>query len=167
MYINLSNLLSFLPFFYFFIINIVWILKKLKIIKTTLSGIYIAGLFFTTITAQIFKSLPYPNCIRQYSVRPNGAKGCDYLSMRGNVEGVPALPSGHMATTGYFVFFNILLISKFFKKQNTILIGINIIFLIMMGWARYIKKCHNMIQIITGSLYGMLMGKSFFYLIYK
>ncbi len=162
-----ANFLSFIPFFYFFIINILWFLNKIKIIKFNISGIYIVGLFFTTITAQIFKSFPYPDFLQKYSVRPKGAKGCDYLSMKGNVEGVPALPSGHMATTGYFVFFNILIISKYFKKYYYLFVVPNIILLVLMGWARYIKKCHNLLQIFSGSIYGMFLGKIFFNLIYK
>ena len=165
-YYNLSfaNLLSFLPFLYFTIIIGVWIFHKLNIIKQTLPTLYIVGIIFTTVTAQIFKYSPYPNIIKPYSVRPKGACGCDYLSIKGNVEGVKALPSGHMATTGYFVVYNILAILKYIHKDTIkmILIGVNLLFLLLMGWARYIKKCHNLLQIISGSIYGGFIGYLFF-----
>jgi membrane-associated phospholipid phosphatase len=93
-------------------------------------------------------------------MRPEGAKDCDYLSCGGIVKpNSPGMPSGHMATTSYFVIYNILYIIK--NNYNKMLIFGNIMLLILMGWARITKKCHNLSQVIAGTILGSLIGVLF------
>jgi len=42
------------------------------------------------------------------------------------------------------------------------LIFINLLFIILMGWARHYKKCHNLVQIIGGTIFGSIVALFFF-----
>ena len=92
--------------------------------------------------------------------RPKGAKGCDFFSIGPDVSGKPGFPSGHISITTFVCIYFILLImyNPYFKNKNkniTILfIMANILTILLMGWARHYKKCHNIIQIIGGILLG-------------
>ena len=119
-------------------------------------------MIISTFSAQTLKYLvPYPTWFYKYSMRPEGACDCDYLSSCGPVpENTPGLPSGHMSTTSYFVIYNILYILK--NNYNKLLIIPNIILLIGMGWARIKKLCHNLTQVIAGTFLGALIAYIFF-----
>jgi membrane-associated phospholipid phosphatase len=162
-----ANITSFIPFLFFVIefINILYKFFKNYNIKTSIKYFY--GLILSTSLAQCLKYLiPYPNWFHKYSMRPEGASNCDYLSCGGLVkENTPGFPSGHMTTTAYFVIYNILYIIK--NKINKLLIIPNIFLLVLMGWARIYKLCHNLVQVISGTILGTLIGIIFFYKINK
>jgi len=93
-------------------------------------------------------------------MRPKEATNCDFLSISGNIyKNRPGLPSTHMSITSFFVIYNIL------SSRNIRIYNINnfllVTLLILMGWSRIHKKCHNLIQVIAGSLYGGLLGYCF------
>jgi len=162
-----ANVISFIPFL-FFVKEFVYILYKFfntYNIKTNIKYFY--GLILSTSIAQCLKYLiPYPSWFYKYSMRPNGASNCDYLSCGGPVkENTPGFPSGHMTTTSYFTIYNILYIIK--NKMNKLFIIPNIVLLILMGWARIYKLCHNVVQVLTGTILGTLIGIIFFYKINK
>jgi len=158
---SIANIISFIPVLFFsteFFVIMNKILRKQEF-KENIKYFY--GLIVSTFSAQAFKYLiPYPTWFHNYCMRPIGACGCDYLSQGGVVVNKPGMPSGHMATTSYFVCYNILYILK--NNYNKLLIIPNIILLILMGWARIIKKCHNLIQVICGIILGSLLGVLFF-----
>jgi membrane-associated phospholipid phosphatase len=84
--------------------------------------------------------------------RPNGAKNCDLLSRNGirpNDEG--GFPSGHMNSA---VFYSLFMISQGNTSNAEKLFYILIP--IIMGCVRYYKKCHNLLQIIAGAVFGWL-----------
>lgn len=111
---------------------------------------YLVGIFTATITSDIIKRIPYPEALYRITRRPKGAKNWDYLSRNG--EGgndAPGFPSGHMTTTAFYSVYNAI------KNQNNYLL---LLFfgglLVLMAWARYYKKCHNITQIVGGTLLG-------------
>ena len=68
------------------------------------------------------------------------------------------MPSGHMTTTSFVVIYNILK-----NNYSPKIVITNIILVCFMGWARITKKCHNLSQVIAGTLLGCLMGSLFFF----
>ena len=69
-----------------------------------------------------------------------------------------------MATTVFFLVVTMMLYSrkystfKAFAEVHYRLIGFSVLLILLMGWSRYYKKCHNVIQIIGGSLFGLGMA---------
>lgn len=114
--------------------------------------VFILGLLFITISTDLIKRLPYPKSSAFYPLtrRPEGAINCDYLSKAGPAKpNAPGFPSGHMATTAFFATYMYLL-----YPDNQPFTLVNILLVLAMGWARYYKKCHNMFQIVVGTIYG-------------
>lgn len=159
---NLENIISVIPLLFFSseFINIIYKIYYKLPFKENIKYFY--GLILSTFSAQTLKYLiPYPTWFYKYSMRPEGACDCDYLSISGPVsENTPGLPSGHMSTTSYFVTYYILHILK--NNYNKLLILPNIILLIGMGWARIKKLCHNLTQVISGTFLGALIAYIFF-----
>ena len=159
---KIENIISVIPIFFFSseFINIIYKIHNKLPFKENAKYFY--GLILSTFSAQTLKYLvPYPTWFYKYSMRPEGACDCDYLSISGPVsENTPGLPSGHMSTTSYFVTYHILHILK--NDYNKLLILPNIILLIGMGWARIKKLCHNLTQVISGTFLGALIAYIFF-----
>ena len=127
---------------------------------------YVFGLLYVTSSIQLFKYIiPYPKKWHKITMRPEGACDCDYLSSKGIIKNRCGMPSGHMGTTTFFAISNVLYI---IKKNNSnlfvrnIMVISNILFVIMMGWARMIKHCHNLPQVSLGTLYGGVVSYLFF-----
>ena len=117
------------------------------------------GIIFSTISVQFIKKIKWPEYLHRFTIRPKGACDCDYLSIKGLCpDNTPGFPSGHMSTTSYFVVNNILNLlsgeNKYENKHKKLYIIVNILFLLSMGWARMYKKCHSLLQVIAGTLYG-------------
>lgn len=151
-----ANIISFLPFLFFILkfIDILYqyIKNKKEVIRKI---IYFYFLVVSTFSAEMLKVIvPYPKWFYKYSMRPKGAENCDYFSSNGPVKiNTPGLPSGHMTTTTFvmlsFILENI---------ESPIKILLSIIFIIMMGWARIYKKCHNKTQVLAGTLLGSIFA---------
>lgn len=110
----------------------------------------------------LIKHIPYPENSYLYKItrRPEGAKQCDYLS-RNNMytNKSPGFPSGHMTTTTLFCVSQMLKAYSTQIKQNTSYIyGIHVTIIILMGLARYYKKCHSILQILSGCVLGGVMA---------
>lgn len=160
--IPLENIISFLPtlplmitiptniLYYFFEINFI---KNTNILVDTK---FILGYIFTIVSTQGLKSIPYPKSIHTYTMRPKGACGCDYLSIKKVNENSPGFPSGHMSST---TFFCVYIASLLYKKNSGYFYYILLsILVIAMAWARIVKKCHNVEQVIGGVFYGILVA---------
>lgn len=162
MELTIANIISVFPLLFYISQLLVITSKLINKLDITINVKYFYGLISSTYVAQAFKYLiPYPKWSYKYTMRPEGARDCDYLSCGGVVKhDSPGMPSGHMTTTGYFVIYNILYIIK--HNYNKSLIVANIILLIIMGWARITKKCHNLIQVVCGTILGSLIGWLFF-----
>jgi membrane-associated phospholipid phosphatase len=116
--------------------------------------LFFLGILFITVSTDLIKRIPYSKSSAFYHItrRPEGAENCDYLSKMGPARpDAPGFPSGHMATTAFFGTYMYLL-----YPDNHPFTLFNILLVLGMGWARYFKKCHNMAQIVAGTIYGGL-----------
>ena len=162
MILKLANIISFLPLL-IFIIEFIIIIKKYLLNQPFLNNLtYYYGLILSPSIAQVLKYIiPYPKWMHKYTKRPDGARDCNYFSNNGlRPQNSPAMPSGHMTTTSYFVMYNSL---SYIKQNKLINIIPYILLVIVMGWARIYKLCHNLIQVIFGIILGSILGLLFFY----
>jgi len=160
--LNFAEYISLIPFIYWSFLYIYYFLYTLNIVPFVFSIKYIFG--FTTIVfiSENIKKLVFEK-MKPISKRPEGACGCDFFSLKGNVAGNPGLPSTHMSIVSYFSFYNMLIINTYCSQQNRLTFHtLNLTFLILTGWSRYYKKCHNLEQIST----GILLGSMYAYLFY-
>jgi membrane-associated phospholipid phosphatase len=85
--------------------------------------------------------------------RPDKNAKCSMLNRNSNEKwGTFAIPSGHMTSVVIFA------IAFVFIFQNNFVVLTGILYIVLMAFARYYKKCHNLLQIIAGILYGSLLG---------
>jgi len=160
---NIANILSFIPLFFFLSSFLSIIINFIVNVNVLPNIIHFFGLILSTFTSEFLKAfIPYPDWCVKYTLRPIGANGCDYCSSNGIQEGKPGLPSGHMASTSYFVVYNILYSIKNKIKYSVQFIILNVILLISMGWARITKKCHNLLQVLLGTLLGSTYAYFFY-----
>ena len=89
------------------------------------------------------------------SPRPEGAKGCGPFCIEGPVGGKPGFPSGHMAVSTVFA----LGVLQMFPSME--LAALMLVWTGLIGWSRYEKKCHSVIQIAGGFLYGCFVSLVF------
>jgi len=177
---NFANIISIIPLLIiiYYILNLIYtiILHSFGFKTTDIFHKFknVFGLLCVTSTIQLFKYIiPYPKKWHNITMRPNGACDCDYLSSKGLVINKCGMPSGHMGTTSFFAVSNIIFFIKNIKnngnKQNnssvlfyTLLICLNIGLIITMGWARIVKLCHNLPQVILGTFYGTIISYLFY-----
>tara|TARA_B110001450_G_scaffold243002_1_gene253869 strand:- start:52 stop:594 length:543 start_codon:yes stop_codon:yes gene_type:complete len=172
---NTANIISVIPLLIiiYYILNLIYtiILHSLgfKTIDLFQKFKNVFGLLCVTSTIQLFKYIiPYPKKWHNITMRPNGACDCDYLSSKGVVINKCGMPSGHMGTTSFFAVSNIIFLIKTIKINNqtnlinTILICLNLGLIITMGWARIVKLCHNLPQVILGTFYGSIISYLFY-----
>lgn len=162
--LEFANFLSVLPLYYIIftiIILIYCFLVQNNFWKNIL--IYFVGLMIALFLPAFIKYLTHILKIENLLFyRPKGAKGCDFLSTKGFAPPfTPGFPSGHMTITAFVMVFNILLIinNRINYVQKCLIIFLNLIFIILMSWARHFKKCHNIFQIIGGILLGIIIAK--------
>ena len=67
-----------------------------------------------------------------------------------------------MTSTSYIVMYNILYLLNNDVVFSSTLIILNVLLLIIMGWARIIKKCHNLFQVIGGTMIGSIIAYYFY-----
>lgn len=157
-----ANFLSVLPLYYIIFTTITTIYSLFLDKRIILHMLfYFFGLMVALFAPELVKRLTkIINPESLYWYRPKGAKGCDFQSLKGFAEPfTPGFPSGHMTLTSYVMVFNILMILQKKVRYSNLIIIVNILFIIAMGWARYYKKCHNILQIIGGTLLGAIIAK--------
>ena len=160
--IEFANFLSVLPLYYLLFTGITTIFS-LFIFSNYFKYqfIYMIGLGLSLFLPEVFKNITkiiHPKNNIWY--RPKGAKGCDFRSIKGYAPNfTPGFPSGHMTITSYIMIFNILLIFKKNINYKQLIILLNIFVILLMGWARYYKKCHNLFQIFGGIMLGYILSK--------
>lgn len=121
-------------------------------IQPFLLAVYI---LFADIIVSLLKRIPYSKIswFYPYTRRPKGANRCDYLSRNMNyTDESPGLPSGHMTTTSIFATYMIM------HNPTIHYAVIHGVIVIVMGMARYYKKCHTPLQIGLGIALGSSMG---------
>jgi len=103
--------------------------------------------------------------------RPNGAMDCSLFNSGGLVDYKSGFPSGHVTIVSFLM--NILWLrnTRFIKPDN---IDNNLINtwssyirynfpIVLMGYARIMKGCHNLIQVVAGYLLGYAVAKLLYY----
>lgn len=144
--------------------------------------VFLIVILLSDISVKFFKSLKYPDFMYDITRRPKGASNCDFFSRKGPLKyGKPGFPSGHMTTVTFFSVFVILLsyhnylkndlqksknIINFIKDKNTLIIT-NLLLIILTGWARCYKGCHNLFQVLGGFLLGSLYAVIFYFILLK
>ena len=81
--------------------------------------------------------------------RPKGAMNCNIRNGGGSAEGEYGMPSEHMAVSSFMIFSTLLI-----GTNSAILWGAGFIWLAAIGWARYVKHCHSLAQVLGGIVYG-------------
>jgi membrane-associated phospholipid phosphatase len=90
--------------------------------------------------------------IKDASPRPKGANNCNLWCSDGNQDGKPGMPSSHSAEVSFFAGF-------YFQQTTNIYIrGMLVLYAMLVMLSRYTKKCHNIYQIVTGSLLGIILS---------
>ncbi len=141
--------------------------------KNILDLILLLYLVSSDLLVKIIKSIPYPKSLSYWMDRPNGAKNCDYFSRNGVVPPhTPGMPSGHM--THICLFVTVMMLGRLKTKtgldvswDNLFYYGVNSSLVILMAFARYFKKCHNIYQIIAGGFLGFIQGYLFIKIVRK
>lgn len=105
---------------------------------------FIIGMLLVIFLSERLKKLNYPENIRY---RPKGNFRCDYMN-KNNQYNIPALPSSHMAAITFYVVY------QYMRGGNKLYF----LLILLMGWARYIKNCHNLIQISAGTIFGSIFS---------
>ena len=134
---------------------------------------FIIFYFINNEIVSIIKKLPYPKLLWDITRRPEGAFNTDYLSRNGSAnKDAPGFPSGHMTSITAFCLYMVLrkkgeLGWEEFIIGNPIFLGINILSIMAMGFARWYKSCHNMLQIVCGIIFGAITSYIYYELIGK
>ena len=143
----------------------------------TFDPLAIIGGFFAVFVPICIKlltsSTPYPSIFK----RPDGAADCNLFNTGGKCENESGFPSGHVTLISYFCFY---IYSRYSRNLKEYIFGKNyddevdgdtnapeelivkamcILPIILMGFARYMKNCHNIIQIIAGCATGYGISK--------
>ena len=111
------------------------------------------GIFLCVFFQDLFKELTnglYPSIFK----RPSGAMNCNLFNTGGLVDYKSGFPSGHVTDATFFSTMLIL------RKEIT---DIKTIFyynipVILMGYARIMKGCHNFIQVVAGYILGYILA---------
>lgn len=107
---------------------------------------YVVGLLCVMAFIKLAHSLP-PNGLY---ARPKGACDCGIANDGGNYEGRSGMPSGHVMTTAYVLFVLSL------RSKNMLSTLVSCCVIVAMMYARLVKKCHTMPQVIMGVLLGLV-----------
>jgi membrane-associated phospholipid phosphatase len=114
-------------------------------------ALQLKGLIGVNATTYISEGIKY-GIIKNYSVRPKGARDCDAFCRDGNQSGKPGMPSSHSATMAFFTVFYI------GQTQNVFLKSAIIIYSSLVILSRYLKRCHTVNQILIGTILGSFLG---------
>lgn len=134
------------PAYMFVVTRDIWWLKLLAAILG--ANVVVAGL------KEVFAATGWPGM-----GRPRGAVACDALCVGDAVGGRPGFPSGHMTTAVMFV------AALWLHTRAAWVPWIGVPWICAMAWARWAKQCHNVLQIVGGSGFGLLGAYLFYRLV--
>jgi hypothetical protein len=142
------------------IANIISLLPSLGLLYIAAIGVLQANPFYllhAILTVLVAKSTDFIKFICKgymtdypWLKRPDGACDCDLSNGGGNVGDRCGFPSGHSAITAFLV------IPYWFRGD--ISTAAAAVALGAMGWARWVKQCHNLTQIGAGLAWGGAIG---------
>ena len=111
--------------------------------------VLIIGCIFCILLHNIFKEITYGWCPPIFK-RPNGATDCNLFNTGGLVDHKSGFPSGHVTAIS-FLMYSLLLKIGDIDFINIIQYNIPIV---LVAYARIMKGCHNLIQVVAGYLLG-------------
>lgn len=130
--------LSIVPLICFMFVMFV-ITRNMRYLYIFLAAIAVA------ISVQIIKKLIGSITTNELFYRPNDKK-------------VPAFPSGHMAVA---TFMAIVLMDYDYDHVGGFLPVFLLLYVVLMAYSRYVKRCHNIPQILGGIVYGTVCAWAF------
>lgn len=117
----------------------------------------LVGVIISTGLTALFKKLTrgmYPSIFK----RPNGAVDCNAINTGGSCQNHTGFPSGHMGQITVII--QLLLLRNMSNTWfNNILFYIPIL---LVGYSRYAKKCHTLIQITLGFILGYVIANTLY-----
>jgi membrane-associated phospholipid phosphatase len=113
-------------------------------------------LFFESQLKSYF--LTYDN---EWFNRPMNAENCGLLNNGGYAGDQCGFPSGHSISTSFYYFLYYFQHQNKIKDKRYLLILIHIPILLM-GYARVMKNCHNLFQVFGGYLFGLFFSFIFY-----
>ena len=124
--------------------------------------IFILSLFVCATTA-IFKRLICWFSTHPALYRPNNGNCCSIFNKPQDSVLEPAFPSGHMSTATFVATCLLLNIIKNVQPFiiQLVLSTMLILYVFLIGYSRYYKQCHNVLQICGGFIYGLITAASF------
>ena len=125
-----------------------YIIPLILYIKTS-SIIHIKALLYLIGLVSISEYTKF-NIIKSKSVRPQGASNCNMLCNDGNQSGRPGMPSSHSLVATFFSCYYLQ-----FTTNPIIKIALYV-YPILIMLSRYLKRCHTIYQIGTGSFIGAI-----------
>lgn len=136
------------------------------IIQLILTGhpfyiLLIAGLIITDLTTRFLKWMNRNSNVA-FLKRPVDALNCDIVCKNGKQGNAPGMPSGHMAFVLFFVTFMYVIQIHILNStvHKTVFVLIAILYSCLMGYDRMRRKCHTLLQVLTGSGLGSIIGVS-------
>ena len=165
--IQIANFISFLPVPFFLIMSIYALSLINQDKNDSFINILLISFLIALVSSEILKKVLYKKF--KGTERPEGAIGTDFFSRGPDQSGKPGFPSGHMSMTSAVCFTIILFLvkSNYFKNIQPVkrffFVALNIFTIFIMGWARHIKKCHNLLQICGGTILGTTIASLLFF----
>lgn len=165
--IRIANFISFLPVPFFIIVSLIILFQFNQDKNDSLVNILLISFLIALFSSEILKKVLYKKF--KGTERPEGAIGTDFFSRGPDQSGKPGFPSGHMSMTSAVCFTIILFLvkSNYFENtppiQRCLFVFLNIFTIFIMGWARHIKKCHNLLQICGGTILGTTIASLLFF----
>jgi membrane-associated phospholipid phosphatase len=152
-----------LSFMYHAVINII----SPHVINKERYVLFIILSILSNMVIDVIKKIEFKNndsIIYKITRRPKDAINCDLLSRNGKHDTAKGgLPSGHVNSAVFYALF-MMSHNNTSKSEKVLYILIPII----MGIVRYYKKCHTIIQIFAGAIFGCFtMGVYKLLLLYK
>lgn len=129
---------------------------------------FFIGMMVSGIASLVVKALALP--LGGLFLRPVGAGSCGLFCSTNNVSNAlprAGFPSGHMTAVAFFFTMYYLLIHPARRTWN-VNIGIAAVasvYIACMAVARYYTRCHNILQIIVGVVFGSGFGLVWYKLI--
>ena len=112
------------------------------------------GLVICSITHRLIKQITKnwnPNIFK----RPDDARDTNGLNSGGFSGNNPGFPSGHTLATSYVMFYLIFTSNKYIFEIDNLL---KIIIVLLVAYARVMKRAHRVIQVIAGFLLGIIIA---------
>jgi len=121
----------------------------------------LAGIIMTDLSTKLFK-WQWQNSTWESLKRPADARDCDILCRDGRQGGAAGMPSGHMAVLTFALVF--IYMTQIHHTElmtlRPVFITFSTVYLMLMGYARYVKNCHTAPQIIVGVIWGAVLAYS-------